>query len=76
MTVAELPAVRRAVDMIGFQLELVRRETPDWPPLQQLQEARRRCLPEILAANQAMALANAPTLPAGAPGRPRRRRRG
>jgi hypothetical protein len=39
-----IPEVTMAIATIVRQLELVHREEPLWPPRQQLQEARRRCV--------------------------------
>jgi hypothetical protein len=51
-----IPEVMIAIAKIGRQLELVRREEPTWPPLQQHQEARRRSAQAMVAACDAMCL--------------------
>jgi hypothetical protein len=48
-----LPEVASAMAQIRAQVDLLRREEPDWTERQILQEARRRCTPALLAAIEA-----------------------
>jgi hypothetical protein len=53
------PAAERAVAALQRQLAVVRHEHPGLPPKQQLQLAKARCGPEIVAMNTMQELAEA-----------------
>lgn len=50
MNIWELPPVRQAAQTILLEARFLRLEHPEMTPLERIQEARARCVPEVLAA--------------------------